>query len=52
MDTVVHFFTEPDHLMFFSALAVMWIGKTDRRWITVFTVAGLAWIIGSHWAGL
>lgn len=50
--TIEHFFTEPDHIVFLAALAVMWIGKLDPRWIAVWSVAGLAWIIGSHWAGL
>ena len=48
MDTVIHFLTEPDHLMFLAALAVMWVGKTDRRWLAVFATAGFIWIFLSH----
>jgi hypothetical protein len=48
MDTVIHFLTEPDHLMFLAAVAVMWVGKTERRWLAVFAVAGLTWVIASH----
>ena len=48
METVIHFFTEPDHLMYLAALAVMWIGKTDRRWLAVFAGAGLTWVVLSH----
>ena len=48
METVIHFLTEPDHLMFLAALAVMLVGKTDRRWLAVFTAGGLAWVIASH----
>ena len=48
MDTVIHFVTEPDHLMFLAASVVMWLGNTDRNWFTVFAVAGLTWVIGSH----
>lgn len=48
METVIHFLTEPDHLMFLAALAVMWVGKTDRRWLAVFGIGGLVWVIASH----
>ena len=48
MDTVIHFLTEPDHLMFLGALVAMWLGDTDKKWFTVFAVAGLTWVIGSH----
>ena len=48
METVIHFFTEPDHLMYLAAVAVMWIGKTDRRWFWLFTSAGLIWVVLSH----
>jgi hypothetical protein len=48
LDTVIHFLTEPDHLMFLAALAVMLVGKTDRRWFALFASAGLAWVVLSH----
>jgi hypothetical protein len=48
MDTVIHFVTEPDHLMFLAALAAMVLGKTNRRWLAVFATAGLTWVVLSH----
>jgi len=48
METVIHFLTEPDHLMFLAAVAVMWVGKTNRRWFALFASAGLAWVVLSH----
>jgi hypothetical protein len=48
MNTVIHLLTEPDHLMYLAAVAVMWIGKTDRRWFWLFTSAGLTWVVLSH----
>jgi hypothetical protein len=49
MQSVIHFFTEADHLMFLAALAVMLFGRTDRRWLAVFSVGGVVWISLSHW---
>jgi hypothetical protein len=48
MKEILHFVTEPDHLMYLAALAVMWVGKTDRRWLAVFGVSGLVWVVASH----
>jgi hypothetical protein len=48
METVIHLFTEADHLMFLAAVAVMWVGKTNRRWFALFASAGLAWVVLSH----
>jgi hypothetical protein len=48
METVIHFLTEPDHLMFLAATVTMLLGKTDRRWLAVFFVAGLTWVVASH----
>jgi hypothetical protein len=48
METVIHFLTEADHLMFLAAVAVMWVGKTNRRWFALFASAGLAWVVLSH----
>ena len=48
MESVIHFFTEADHLMFLAATVAMLLGKTDRRWLAVFFVAGLTWVVASH----
>ena len=48
MDTVIHFLTEPDHLMFLGATVVMWLGKTNPRWFSLFAISGLIWVVGSH----
>lgn len=48
MDAVIHFVTEPDHVIFAAAVAVMAIGKTNKRWFWAFTSTGLAWVILSH----
>ena len=48
MDTILHFITEPDHVIFAAAVAVMLLGKTDKRWFWAFTMSGLAWVVLSH----
>jgi hypothetical protein len=48
MDTILHFVTEPDHIIYAVAVAVMAVGKTDKRWFWAFTLSGAAWVVLSH----
>ena len=48
METILHFITEPDHIIYAVAVAVMALGKTNKRWFWAFTLSGLAWVVLSH----
>jgi hypothetical protein len=48
LDTIIHFITEPDHIIYAIAVAVMAFGRTDKRLFWAFTISGMAWVILSH----
>jgi hypothetical protein len=48
MDTIIHILTEPDHVIYAAAVAVMLLGKTNKRWFWAFTIPATAWVVLSH----